>query len=116
VGTHSISAVYSGDATNNGSTSATLSQVVNSGAPPSSLVNPSFEIPALGSGYQYNPSAPGVGWTFSTSSGIQGNGSAWGAAPAPNGTQTAFVQSTGSISQTLSLNAGSSTPLFQHCA
>src|SRR5207249_7425384 len=83
------------------------------GAPPASLVNPSFEIPALGGGYQYNPSAPGIGWTFSANSGIQGNGSAWGAAPAPNGTQTAFIQIISSISQTLSLNAGSYTLSFQ---
>jgi hypothetical protein len=113
VGTHSISAVYSGDATNNGSTSATLSQVVNPGTPPASLVNPSFEIPALSSGYQYNPSATGIGWTFSGNSGIQRNGSAWGAAPAPNGTQTAFIQGTSSLTQTLSLNAGSYTLSFQ---
>jgi hypothetical protein len=112
VGTHSIMATYGGDAANAGSTSATLSQVVNSGSPPPSLVNPSFEIPALGSSYQYNPSAPGIGWTF-TNGGIQGNGSAWGAAPAPDGTQTAFIQSTSAISQTLSLNAGSYTLSFQ---
>ena len=52
-------------------------------SPPASLVNPSFEIPALGGGYQYNPSASGIGWTFTSSSGIQGNGSAWGAARHP---------------------------------
>jgi hypothetical protein len=83
------------------------------GAPPPSLVNPSFEIPALGGGYQYNPNAAGIGWTFSPNSGIQGNGSAWGAAPAPNGTQTAFIQGTSTITQTLSLNAGSYTLSFQ---
>jgi hypothetical protein len=83
------------------------------GAPPPSLVNPSFEIPALSGGYQYNPSAAGIGWTFSANSGIQGNGSAWGAAAAPNGTQTAFIQGTSTITQTLSLNAGSYTLSFQ---
>ncbi len=80
---------------------------------PSSLVNASFEIPGLGSSYRYNPSATGIGWTFSTQSGIQGNNSAWGAPPAPNGTQSAFIQSTGSISQALSLAAGNYTLLFQ---
>jgi large repetitive protein len=113
VGTHSIVATYAGDATNSGSTSATLSQVVNSGSPPAALVNPSFEIPALGGGYQYNPSASGIGWTFSSASGIQGNGSAFRAAAAPDGSQTGFVQRTGTISQTLSLTAGSYTLSFQ---
>ena len=72
-GTHSIVATYGGDATNNGSTSTALSQVVNSVAPPVALVNPSFEIPGLKGGYQYNPSAAGIGWTFSAQSGIQAN-------------------------------------------
>ena len=111
-GVHSIVATYSGDAGNSGSTSATLSQVVNS-APPGSLVNGSFEIPALGSGFQYNPSASGIGWTFSPNSGIQGNGSAWAATPAPSGTQTAFIQGNSSITQTITLNAGSYTLSFQ---
>ncbi len=76
-------------------------------------MNPSFEIPALSGGYQYNPSTSGIGWAFASSSGIQGNGSAWGAAAAPDGSQTAFVQATGSISQTLNLNAGGYTLSFQ---
>jgi hypothetical protein len=88
-----------------------LSQVVNSGSVSASLINGSFETPSLGSGYQYNPSGSGIGWTFS-SSGIQGNGSAWGAAPAPAGTQTAFIQGTSTMSQTLSLNAGTYTLSF----
>jgi hypothetical protein len=111
-GTHSIVATYSGDAANSGSTSASLSQVVNAGGGPA-LVNSSFEIPALGSGYEYDPTEAGVGWTFVNSSGIQGNGSAWGAAPAPAGTQTALIQRTSSIAQTISLNAGSYTLSFQ---
>jgi len=109
--THSIAASYSGDANNVASTSSVLSQVVNASQPPSSLVNGGFETPALVSGgYVYNPSAPG--WTFSTSSGIQSNGSAWGAANAPEGVQTAFVQSFGAISQALTLSAGSYTLSF----
>jgi hypothetical protein len=110
--THSIVASYAGDANNNASASATLSQVVNASVAPA-LVNPSFEIPALGSGYQYNPSPAGIGWTFSAYSGIQGNGSAWGAKPTPAGTQTAFLQMTGSIAQAVNLNAGTYTISFQ---
>ena len=93
--------------------SSPLSQVVNASSG-SSLVNGSFETPSLGSGYQYNPSTSGIGWTFSRGSGIEGNGSAWIASSAPDGTQAAFVQgSTGTITQTISLNAGSYTISFQ---
>ncbi len=52
---------------------------VDSVAP--TLANPSFETPSLGSGYVYTPT--GAGWTFTGSSGIQGNGSAWGIWPRP---------------------------------
>jgi hypothetical protein len=115
--THAIAAAYAGDGNNTSSTSATLSQVVNSGAPPvppSSPANPGFETPALPApGYQYNPSGSGVGWTFDAHSGIQGNGSAWGAASAPQGIQTGFIQSTGTISQALTLAAGTYTLSFK---
>jgi len=81
-------------------------------AAPLGIANSSFETPSVGSGgYQYNPT--GGSWTFSGYSGIQANGSAWGAPTAPSGTQTAFLQSTtgkvnGSISETISLvSAGS---------
>ncbi len=104
-GSHSIVAAYSGDAGNSTSTSTALLQVVN--AVSGSLVNGGFETPAVGSGYQYNPSGVGLGWTFSVNSGVQGNGSAWGGAFAPEGSQTAFVQGQGSISQSVSLDAGS---------
>src|SRR5262249_54438439 len=106
-GTHSVTAAYSGDGSNNASTSAALSQVVNAGALPSSLVNAGFEAPVV-AGYQYNPTGSGVGWVFN-GGGIQANGSAFGAATAPEGKQTAFIQSTSTMSQTLSLNAGSYT-------
>jgi hypothetical protein len=112
LGTHSIVASYGGDSGNTTSTSTTLSQVVNP-VPGSTLINPSFEVPALGSSFLYDPSGAGVGWTFSPSSGIQGNGSAWGAAAAPSGTQTAFIQNTSTISQALSLNAGNYTLAFK---
>jgi len=80
-----------------------------SGGPPFGLLNGSFETPNLGTGYQYNPTG-GV-WTFSGSSGIQANGSAWGAPTAPAGTQTAFLQSytgkaNGSISQVIYCSIG----------
>ena len=68
----------------------------------------SFESPSLGTGsgaYRYflqpgggfpgvpNGFTPIPGITFTGASGIQANGSAWGFAAAPNGVQTAFIQS-----------------------
>ena len=112
-GVHSIVATYAGDFANDASTSPALTQVVSALPPPGTVVNPSFEIPALGTSYQYSPAAAGIGWSFAGGSGIQGNNSAWGAAPAPGGTQTAFIQGTGSIAQTVTLSAGSYTLSFQ---
>jgi len=56
----------------------------------SGLANPGFEAPGIGSGYWYNP--PKGSWNFISNSGLQGNGSAFGAPTAPEGTQTAFLQ------------------------
>lgn len=61
------------------------------------LLNGSFSTPDQGGGYTYNPT--GASWTFTDGSGIQANGSAWGFTNAPVGTQTAFLQGVGSISQ-----------------
>ena len=69
------------------------------------ISNFGFETPATSS-YQYNPS--GGSWTFtaqsgSNGSGISANGSAFssGNPSAPQGGQVAFLQGTGSVSQTL---------------
>jgi len=66
-----------------------------------------FETPGVGNGflgYQYNPT--GGLWTFSgaspNSSGLVGNGSAFGNPTAPQGVQAAFVQGYGTISQAIS--------------
>jgi len=74
------------------------------------LSNASFETPSVGSAsYQYNPT--GGAWSFTGYSGIQSNGSAWYAANAPDGTQTAFLQGypgpggLGSISQSVNFTA-----------
>jgi hypothetical protein len=58
-----------------------------------SITDASFEAPAVGSSYRYNPAVSGV--TFTAGAGVQGNGSAWGFANAPDGAQTAFLQSGG---------------------
>jgi streptogramin lyase len=99
LGTHILKAVYSGDPNYAGN-------AVN---------DPGFAIPNVGTNvgtsYQYNPS--GSPWTFSSSSpsgsGVAGNASDFtsGNPNAPLGTQVAFLQETGTISQTLSFAAGS---------
>jgi hypothetical protein len=53
----------------------------------------SFENPPQNGGFAYAPSVTGV--TFSGAAGIQGNGSAWGFAAAPDGSQTGFLQTSG---------------------
>jgi hypothetical protein len=66
-----------------------------------------FEVPALARGtYQYRPA--GTPWTFQNSAGISSNGSGFtGSNPgAPQGTQVAFLQALGSVSQTITLAAG----------
>ncbi len=81
--------------------------------------NPGFESPqapftvppATNSLYWYNPS--GASWTFSTSSGLVANGSGFSNPDSPDGTQAAFVQRTGSISQTVTFAAGTYTLNFQ---
>jgi subtilase family serine protease len=68
-----------------------------------------FEAPNLGTGssaYQYDPT--GTAWTFDSGSGLAGNGSAFtsGNPNAPDGTQVAFLQGTGSFSQAVTFAAG----------
>ena len=64
-----------------------------------------FESVAQGSGYAYSPT--GSAWTFSgtspSGSGLAGNNSAFTYAnpPAPQGTQVAFLQEKGSITQSV---------------
>jgi hypothetical protein len=74
-----------------------------------------FEAPGLGTGwsaYQYNPS--GTAWTFTGTSGVAGNGSGFtaGNPAAPEGSQVAFLQQYGSISQTVAVAAGTYSLTF----
>jgi|SRR5579884_2015270 len=70
--------------------------------------NLSFEQPVLTSGdFDYigvDPSAQQVGWTFSGMTGVASNSSAFTAlnANAPQGSQVALIQNSGSISQSFS--------------
>jgi hypothetical protein len=67
------------------------------------IADGSFEAPAYPHGtFAYRPVASGIdfqGW-----SGIQANGSPWGFAPAPEGLQTAFLQSYNSHAGAFSLD------------
>lgn len=89
-----VSAVNSnGESANSSVTSAKAQAVANF----------SFETPSVGN-YSYNPL--GGFWTFSggspSGSGLIANGSGFSNPNAPDGTQAAFVQSYGTISQLLS--------------
>ena len=100
VGTQSITAVYSGDTNFATSTSSAVSQVVNQATP--SIGDPGFEQPAVATGaFEYDPT--GSPWVFTGSSGISGNNSGFtsGNPPAPQGVQVAFLQGTGSFSQSV---------------
>jgi arylsulfate sulfotransferase len=71
---------------------------------PANLLDPGFEDPPVGTGtsaYQSNPT--GSAWTFSGQAGVAGNGSAItaGNPDAPQGTQVAFLQRTGTISESV---------------
>ena len=67
------------------------------------MADPSFEQVVVGSGqFQYRPT--GSPWTFVGGAGISGNNSGFtgGNPPEPQGVQVAFLQTTGSFSQSIS--------------
>ncbi|MEA2998624.1 MAG: hypothetical protein QOK17_457 [Sphingomonadales bacterium] len=71
------------------------------------IVDGSFEQPPQNGGYAYGPTVTGV--TFSGGAGVQGNGSAWGFANAPDGSQTGFLQ-TGSVGGSIAFAVSGLTP------
>ena len=83
-------------------TTPPLSTVVVTVASSSAIGDAGFEQVQVGAGhFQYRPT--GSAWTFSGNSGIAANNSAFtsGNPPAPQGTQVAFLQTTGSFTQTV---------------
>ncbi len=90
---------------------AFLDQVSINNTPATAFAQPGFETPSQGKGasaYTYDPT--GSSWTFSSMSGLSGNGSAItsGNPNAPQGSQVAFIQNTGTISQVVNFaTAGS---------
>ena len=94
-----------------------------SSATPGIISNFGFETPSVGTAqFQYSPS--GSGWTFSAQSGANGagicaNGSAFnsGNPVAPQGVQVAFLQGSGTLSQTFGgLTSGNAYQLSFYAA
>ena len=110
-GSHVVS--FRGLNTVGGDNTAFLDAVsVNLAAP--AVGDSGFESVQVGSGFQYRPG--GSAWTFAGSAGVAGPGSAFtaGGPAAPEGTQVAFLQGTGSISQSVfNWATGSYTLSFQ---
>jgi len=94
----------------------TVSQASSVGSlTPVPIPDASFESVQVGTGIQgfkYNP--VGSAWSFNGNAGLAANGSGFtaGNPPAPDGTQVAFLQTTGSMSQAVNLAAGSYTVSF----
>ena len=113
-GGHSITAVYSGSGNFLGGASAAVAEtVVPPAAHPVGLQRGGFETPNVGTGaFAYRPA--GSAWTFSGNTGVSGNGSGFtaGNPNAPQGTQVAFLQTTGSFSQSVTLAAGTYSLTF----
>ncbi len=106
-GTHSIEIL--GLNPHGGDNTAFVDQISIVVAQPNQPLDPGFEAPSLGTGstaYRYDPtSSP---WVFSGFAGVAGNGSAFtaGGPNAPQGGQVAFIQITGSLSQSVTLAGG----------
>jgi type VI protein secretion system component Hcp len=135
-GTHTITASFADPTNTFSASSGTTSQVVAKATPTVTWASPAditygtplgaaqldaaadvaesftvqdngFEQPDVSQGpgsFLYNPT--GTPWTFTGTSGVVANGSAFGNVNAPEGTQAAFLQQQGSISQTVNLAAG----------
>ncbi len=91
-------------ATQGPSANATCSDLLTSAGAPIVVPNSNFETPFIGD-YQYGPG--GASWSFAGGSGIQHAFGSFGAGLSGDGTQTAFIQGTGSFSQAINLNPGS---------
>lgn len=84
-------------------------------APAAGIANGGFETVALpNNSFRYDPA--GSDWTFFGTAGIQRNGGGFGAAPAPQGAQTLFLQGNGggrgAVAQRVSTAGGQFTLSF----
>ncbi len=106
-GSHTLSFV--GQNPLGGDNTALIDQVSVQNVTTDQPFDPGFESPDLGTGqaaYQYN--ATGSPWTFNGTAGVAGNGSSFtlNNPNAPQGSQAAFIQFTGSASQIVTLAGG----------
>jgi hypothetical protein len=110
-GTHLIT--FQGVNSGGGDNTAFLDAVEIAVAATNEPANAGFETPSVGSTYSQNPAS--AAWTFVGTSGISGNGSTYTSSNpnAPQGTQVAVLEQTGSFYQTLTLAAGSYQIGFQ---
>lgn len=74
------------------------------------VANAGFEAPVTAN-YAYGPITSG--WTFANYTGVQRNGSDFGAQAAPDGVQTALIQHDAALEQSVSLNSGMHTVGFK---
>jgi serine/threonine protein kinase len=85
--------------------------------PRTALKDPGFEAPNVGINHHdaFRHKAAGSPWTFTSTAGVAGNGSGYtsGNPNAPQGTQVAFLQHNGGMSQTVTLPAGEYCLEFQ---
>ena len=108
-GSHTITFV--GVDPTNADYTALLDQVSINNVAPTGFTDPGFENPILGTGrsaYQDNPTSSA--WSFGSTAGVAGNGSGFTAGNpiAPQGSQVAFLQATGTISQVVDFAAAGS--------
>jgi hypothetical protein len=106
-GTHTIA--FQGTDLNGGDNTVLIDQVT-ADQQPTSLTDSGFEASAVAAGaFQYGPA--GAAWSFAGSAGVASNGSAFtsGNPVAPQGSQVAFLQGTGSVSQAATFAAGTYT-------
>jgi hypothetical protein len=94
-----VSAQYSYDSADN------RTNVTVAGVP--TVAGGGFELPEMGTGYAYRPTAGPA--AFAGNSGITSNGGAWGFAAAPEGDQVGFLQG-GPAAATISLPVTGLTP------
>src|SRR3954451_20383223 len=83
-----------------------LLSVVAQGGSLAQIADPGFEKPAQGFGtFAYRPT--GSAWTFTTNAGLSASGSGFSRnnPVAPEGNQVAFIQATGTVSQTVKVPA-----------
>ena len=102
VGGGTLTITFQGLDSAGGDNTAFLDQVDVATASTPAVGDPGFEQVVVGAGrFQYDPT--GSPWAFSGAAGISGNNSGFtsGNPPAPQGVQVAFLQETGSFTQSV---------------